>query len=151
MKKKVSALPEFKISLKKKGSLEELYEINSPETAANVCRKCFDSGVIDWKEEFIVIALSRARKMMGFYKVSSGGVTGTVADPKVIFQFALLSNASAILLCHNHPSGNLRPSEQDNELTQKLSKAGKFLDIEVIDHLIVTSESYYSFSENGLI
>lgn len=148
---RVTALPEFKIGLKKKRSVEQLYDINSPETAANVCRKCFDSGVIDWKEEFIVIALSRARKMIGFYKVSSGGVTGTVADPKVIFQFALLSNASAILLCHNHPSGNLKPSQQDGELTQKLSKAGKFLDIEVIDHLIITSEGYYSFSENGLI
>lgn len=147
----VTALPEFKIGLKKKRSVEQLYDINSPETAANVCRKCFDSGVIDWKEEFIVIALSRARKMIGFYKVSSGGVTGTVADPKVIFQFALLSNASAILLCHNHPSGNLKPSQQDGELTHKLSKAGKFLDIEVIDHLIITSEGYYSFSENGLI
>ena len=149
--KKVNALPEFKIGLKKKGSLEELYEVTSPEAAADVCRKCFDSGLIDWKEEFIVIALSRARKMIGFYKVSSGGVTGTVADPKIIFQFALLANASAIIISHNHPSGNLHPSEGDKDLTNKLTKAGRLLDIEVLDHIIVTSESYYSFSENDLI
>ena len=151
MKKILSALPEFKISFKKKGSVEQLYEVKDPETAADICRKCFDSGIIDWKEEFIVIALSRARKMTGFYPASSGGVTGTVVDPRVIFQLALLSNASALLICHNHPSGNLKPSQQDRELTRELVEAGKFLHIEVVDHLIITSEGYYSFSDNGLI
>lgn len=144
-------LPEFKISLKKKGSFEELFPVSSPESAANICRKCFESDVIDWKEEFIVIALNRAHKVLGFYKISSGGVAGTVCDPKVIYQFALLCNASRLILSHNHPSGNTRPSQADRDMTDKIVKAGRLLDIEVLDHIIVTSEGYVSFSEEGYL
>jgi DNA repair protein RadC len=142
-------IPEFKIALKKKGSFEEMFPITNPEDAAAFCRKCFDSDVIDWKEEFIVIALNRANKVLGFYKVSSGGVAGTVADPKVIFQFALLSNASRLVLSHNHPSGNTSSSRGDDDITEKIQRAGRVLDIEVIDHIIITSEGYYSYSEHG--
>jgi DNA repair protein RadC len=95
-------LPEFKISLKKKGSFEEMFPIRDSESAADLCRKCFEADLIDWREEFIVIALNRSNKVLGFYKISSGGVAGTVADPKVIFQFALLSNACRLVLSHNH-------------------------------------------------
>lgn len=144
-------IPEFKIGLKKKGSFEEMFPIESPENAADFCRKCFDADIIDWKEEFIVIALNRAHKAMGFYKISSGGITGTVADPRVVFQFALLCNASTIILSHNHPSGNRKPSEGDKEITRKAVEIGRLLDINVLDHIIVTSEGYYSFSENDLI
>lgn len=149
--KKLNVIPEFKIAVKRKGFTEEMYSVSSPEAAADVCRKCFDSDVFDWKEEFIVIALNRAHKMIGFYKISSGGVTATVACPKVIFQFALLSNASALLLSHNHPSGNNSPSSGDIELTKKVKEAGRTLDIDVIDHIIVTDKGYYSFNENDLI
>jgi DNA repair protein RadC len=144
-------IPEFKIGLKKKGSFEEMFPVESPESAADFCRKCFDSDMIDWKEEFIVIALNRANKAIGFYKISSGGITGTVADPRVIFQFALLCNASTIILSHNHPSGNKKPSEGDREITHKVAEVGRLLDIKVLDHIIVTSEGYYSFSENDLL
>lgn len=149
--KKLNLIPEFKIGLKKKGSTEQMYSVTSPETAADVCRKCFDADLFDWKEEFIVIALNKANKMIGFYKTSSGGTTATIADPKIIFQFALLCNASSVILSHNHPSGNKTPSERDQELTNKLYKAGQMLDIPVLDHIIVTDTGYYSFSENNLI
>lgn len=149
--KRKNAIPEFKISLKKKGSVEEMFTVDSSEDAAKVCKQCFDSDVMDWKEEFIVIALNRAHKVLGFYKVSSGGVAGTVVDPKVVFQFALMSNASSIILCHNHPSGSLKHSSQDVDITSKLTNAGKLLDIQVLDHIIITSEGYYSFSDSGLI
>ena len=142
-------LPEFKISLKKKGSFEEMFPVTSPESAADICRQCFESDIIDWREEFIVIALSRANKVLGFYKISSGGVTGTVSDPKVIFQFALLCNASRLILSHNHPSGNLEPSIGDKNITTKLVSGGELLDIEILDHIIITSEGYRSFSEEG--
>lgn len=142
-------LPEFKISLKKKGSFEEMFPINRSEDAADICRKCFEADMIDWKEEFIVIALNRANKVLGFYKISSGGVAGTVCDPKIIFQFALLSNASRLILSHNHPSGNLQPSVGDRDVTEKLVKGGKMLDIEIVDHIIVTSEGYTSFCDEG--
>ena len=142
-------LPEFKISLKKKGSFEEMFPVTDPESAAAICRRCFEADIIDWREEFIVIALNRTNKVLGFYKISSGGVAGTVADPKVIFQFALLCNASRLILSHNHPSGNLQPSVGDRDVTEKLLKGGKMLDIEVLDHIIITSEGYTSFSEEG--
>ena len=142
-------LPEFKISLKKKGSFEEMFPIHSSEDAAALCRKCFEADLIDWREEFIVIALNRANKVLGFYKISSGGIAGTVADPKVIFQFALLSNACRLVLSHNHPSGNLQPSPGDREITNKLVKGGAVLDIQILDHIIVTSEGYTSFCDEG--
>jgi DNA repair protein RadC len=142
-------LPEFKISLKKKGSFEEMFPIHSSEGAAALCRKCFEADLIDWREEFIVIALNRANKVLGFYKISSGGVAGTVCDPKIVFQFALLSNACRLVLSHNHPSGNLQPSAGDREITDKLVKGGAMLDIQILDHIIVTSEGYTSFCDEG--
>jgi DNA repair protein RadC len=85
------------------------------------------------------------------YNVSSGGVTGAVADPKLIFTAALRVNAVSIILSHNHPSGSLKPSRADEELTQKIKGAGNFLDIKVLDHVILTSESYFSFADEGLL
>lgn len=145
------SLPEFKISLKKKGQKSELIAVTGTEQAAAICRACFDNGKIDWVEEFIVIALSRSNDVLGFYKISSGGVSGTVADPKVIFQFALLSNASGIIISHNHPSGNLKPSPADINLTRKIQGAASNLDIKLIDHIIITSEGHCSLVEEGII
>ena len=144
-------IPEFEISLKFKGKKSELKKITRPEDAAEICRMCFDEGKLDWVEEFIVIGLNRANKVQGFYKVSSGGVTGTIADPRVIFQYALLSNATQIIISHNHPSGNLNPSDADIELTKKIKAAGELLDIKLLDHIIITDESYASLNELGII
>ena len=88
-------------------------------------------------EEFYVLCLNRANKALGWHRVSSGGIAGTVADPKIIFQVALKSNASSIILGHNHPSGNIQPSDADIKLTRKMKSAGGFLDLPVLDHLIV--------------
>jgi DNA repair protein RadC len=142
-------MPEFSISLKTKGKSSEAFITKCGEDTAKLARFCFDSDKIEWVESFIVIGLNRANKVLGFYKVSSGGVTGTVADPKVIYQFALLSNASSIIIAHNHPSGNTTPSEQDRTLTNKIKEAGKMLDITLVDHVIVTVDGFYSFAENG--
>jgi DNA repair protein RadC len=144
-------LPEFKITLKNKGKASEAKTVNSSDDAAEVARLCFDSEKMEWVEEFVVITLNRANRVVGFFKVSSGGVSGTVADPKVIFQLALLSNASGLILAHNHPSGNLKPSAQDLTLTEKIKGAGKLLDISIIDHIIVTAESSYSFADEGIL
>ncbi len=100
-------------------------------------------------EEFWILLLSRSNQILSKQQVSKGGFSSTVVDPKVIFKKALDKNASSIILCHNHPSGNLNPSQQDLELTRKLVAAGKTLDITVLDHLIITQTQYYSFSENG--
>jgi DNA repair protein RadC len=98
-----------------------------------------------------VILLNRANKVLGICEVSTGGVAGTVADPKVIFAAALKALASSIILSHNHPSGNLAPSQADIELTHKLKAAGRFLELPILDHIIMTSEGYYSFADEGVL
>ena len=95
--------------------------------------------------------LNRANRVLGIIEISTGGISGTVADPKLVFTAALKSAASSIVLAHNHPSGNLSPSQADINLTRKLKSAGESLDIAVVDHIILTSESYFSFADEGLI
>jgi DNA repair protein RadC len=102
-------------------------------------------------EEFLILCLNRANKVLGYAKISQGGLSGTVADPKVIFQVALKANASSVILCHNHPSGNTKPSDNDIQLTKKLKKAGEFLELNVLDHLIITTDSYFSFADESLL
>lgn len=89
--------------------------------------------------------------MLGYSVISQGGTASTVVDIKMVFQTALLTNASCIILAHNHPSGNLQPSIEDNRLTDRIKEAAKLFDITVLDHIIITNESFYSFSDNGNI
>lgn len=100
-------------------------------------------------EEFWLLLLDRGNRLLGRCKVSQGGMHGTVADPKLIFREALEKRASGVILCHNHPSGQLRPSAEDINLTRKLVEGGRFLEIAVQDHLIVATTGYYSFADNG--
>ena len=116
-----------------------LYEILKPQMA-NLAH-----------EEFRVVYLNRANKIVGIKQISVGGVTGTVADPKIIFRKGIELLASSIILAHNHPSGNLRPSKADIDLTKKMKEAGKLMEIEVIDHIIVSDCGYYSFADEGMI
>ena len=102
-------------------------------------------------EEFWVLLLNRNNKILKAEKVSDGGISYTVADPKRIFKSALENSASHLLLCHNHPSGNLEPSSADHNLTKKLIAAAKNLDMTIIDHIIVTDRGYYSFADEGQI
>ena len=95
--------------------------------------------------------LNRANRVIGISDISTGGVSGTVADPKVIFGIALKANASSIILAHNYPSGNLNPSQPDVSLTNRLKQAGKILQLSVLDHLIITRDGYYSFADEGLM
>lgn len=111
----------------------------------------WDENKIEFVEQFKILLLNTANKVLGVFEVSTGGIAGTVADPKLIFMAALRANASAIILSHNHPSGNLQPSQQDLTLTRKISEGGKILDIRVLDHLIITTEGYYSFADEGVL
>jgi DNA repair protein RadC len=103
------------------------------------------------KENFLVAYLNQGNKIIKIERISIGGITSTLADPKVIFKNALLKEATSIMMCHNHPSGVARPSKDDRQLTQKLIKAGKILDINVLDHLIIGENSYFSFAEEGIL
>jgi DNA repair protein RadC len=100
-------------------------------------------------EEFWILVLNRANKILQKCCISEGGITGTVADPKKIFKIALENNAASVILCHNHPSGNTRPSDSDIQLTRKLRDAGNMLDLPVIDHIIIGDENYFSFADEG--
>ena len=102
-------------------------------------------------EVFAVLYLNKANKVNHFEIISRGGLTGTVADPRVILKIALENEATSIILCHNHPSGNLKPSKADEALTLKIKTAAAYLDILVMDHLIVSEEGFYSFSDDGLL
>lgn len=102
-------------------------------------------------EVFAVLFLNRANKILHFEIVSSGGLTGTVADPRIILKKALETGATSIVLSHNHPSGSLKPSRADEELTQKIRQAAMYLDIKVLDHIIVSDEGYFSFADEGLL
>ncbi len=102
-------------------------------------------------EIFAVVFLNRSNKINHFEIISKGGITGTVADPRIILKRALEEDATAIVLCHNHPSGNLKPSKADEELTLKIKEAAKYFDIKVMDHIIVSEDGYYSFADEGIL
>lgn len=126
-------------------------QIVSAHDAYEVFKAVWDEGKLDLLEQFKVLYLNRANRVLALYNVSSGGISGTVADPRLIFSAALKVNCVALILAHNHPSGSLKPSRQDEELTQKIKGAGTLLDIKVLDHLILSSEGYYSFADEGLL
>lgn len=106
----------------------------------------------DYKREvFAVVFLNRANKINHFEIVSEGGITGTVADPRIILKKALEENAVSLILCHNHPSGNLKPSRADEDLTFKIREAARYFDIKIIDHVIVSEEGYFSFADEGIL
>jgi DNA repair protein RadC len=102
-------------------------------------------------EEFWVLLLNRANRVIKKHQISQGGVAGTVADPKIIFKVALAELASGIILAHNHPSGNLTASQSDIDLTKKLKDAGKLLEIQVLDHVIIAGQKYFSFADEGIL
>ena len=121
--------------------------IKSSDDIVQVLRNVFDADTIQWTEEFIIVCLNRAHKIIGTCKVGMGGFTGVVCDPKVIMTIALQSSATSLILAHNHPSGNLKPSDADRKMTDKIKQACNLLDINLLDHIILTDESFYSFAE----
>lgn len=125
--------------------------IQSSSDAYEVFLHYWNSGKIELVEEFKVLFLNRSNRVLQLFSVSSGGITGTVADPRLILAAALKVGTISLILCHNHPSGGTKPSKADEELTQKIKGGAAFMDIKVLDHLILTSESYFSFADEGLL
>lgn len=125
--------------------------ISNSSDAYHIFNNYWNLDKIDFIEEFKILLLNRANKVLALFEISSGGITGTVADTRVMFAAALRINAVAIIMAHNHPSGNLRPSQADEELTRKVNESGNFLDIKLLDHLIIADEDYFSFADNGLL
>lgn len=125
--------------------------IASSKDAAELLIRLWNKDKIDFVEEFKILLLNRNNRVLGIVDISTGGVTGTVADPKIIFVAALKAGACNIIISHNHPSGSLKPSRADEEMTKKIKYGGQLLDIQIFDHIIITSEGYYSFADEGLI
>ncbi len=142
---------EVKLTYRSKVKPDERPKVTCSTDIYDLLKGNWDNGKLEFVEQFKVLLLNRANKVLGLYELSTGGVAGTVADPKLIFVAALKACASAIVLCHNHPSGNLTPSAADIQLTKKIKEGGSLLDIAVLDHLILTSEEYYSFADEGLL
>lgn len=126
-------------------------KISTSRDAFDILKQYWDDSKIEFIEQFKVMLVNRTNKVLGIFEVSSGSSTGTVADPKLIFVAALKANACGIVVAHNHPSGNLAPSRSDIDLTQKIKEAGRFLEIQLLDHLIVTPDGYYSFADEGAL
>ena len=147
-------ISEIKISYQNTVKASDRPKISCSRDVEKLFQNYFIAGdlQIEHREYFMIMLLNRANKVLGISLISMGGTSGTVADPKIIFQTALKTSASSIVLCHNHPSGNKEPSETDIRLTKKLKNAGSFLDLPVIDHLIVTQDSgFFSFADEGLL
>ena len=126
-------------------------KVTSINDSYRLLRELWNENTIEMQEEFKVLLLNRGNRVMGIYEASAGGLTGTVADPRLIMAAAIKSLSVGIILSHNHPNGNLNPSRADEELTQKIKVAASYHDITVLDHIIITSEGYYSFAEKGLL
>lgn len=144
-----STMPELTIKYKKSDAVTT--QIASSYDTDKILRKMFDSDTLDYNESFITIFLDASNKTIGWHKVSQGGITSTVVDVRQIFSVALKVRATQIILAHNHPSGNLKPSAADGLLTDKIKQAGKVLDIKLLDHLILSDTSFYSFADNGIL
>ena len=125
--------------------------ITNSNDAYAIFSNLWDMDKIELQEEFKVLLLNRANKVLGIFNASSGGITGTVADPRLILMAAIKSVSTGLILCHNHPGGNLKPSRADEQLTQKIKQACLYLDITVLDHLVISNEGYYSFADEGIL
>ncbi len=133
---------------RKDETIQEMPRINS----SNLVYEIMKPHLLDLDvEQFWVLFLNRASRLIGKQFLSQGGITGTVVDPRIIFKAALENMASNIILVHNHPSGNLKPSDQDNQITKKLVEGAKLLDMQVVDHLIFANNGFYSFADEGQI
>jgi DNA repair protein RadC len=142
---------EVKLSYKSTLKYKERVKVSSAEDAYKLLLPLFDEDTIEYNEFFKVLLLDNANHVLGYTLVSQGGLTETCVDIRIILQAALLCNATNLILAHNHPSGNLTPSEEDLSLTNKIKEAAKLMRINVMDHLILTSESYFSFADDGLM
>ena len=137
------------VELSYKPKFKSLHKIVSSEDAYKYLLPTYKEGTIFYKEYFKVLFLNQANQVLGYTLISEGGITETSVDVRIILQAALLTNSVALVLAHNHPSGNLKPSRQDMEITKQVKNAAQLMRITVLDHLILTDEGYYSFADEG--
>ena len=137
------------VELTYKSTSKARSKIYSSEDAYKVLLPTYKEGTICYKEYFKVLFLNQSNQVLGYTLISEGGITETCTDVRVILQAALLTNSVAIILAHNHPSGNLKPSRQDMEITKQVKDAAQIMRIKILDHIILTDTGYYSFADEG--
>ena len=147
----LNTVAEVQLIYKSKVKPSERPQIRSSKDCYEILKQTWDEDKIELVEQFKVMLLNKAQRVLGIYEMSTGGVAGTVADTRLVFIAALKANACGVIISHNHPSGNLIPSRADEELTRKMKQAGMLIEIPVLDHIIMTSESYFSFADQGLL
>jgi DNA repair protein RadC len=140
-------MAEVELSYRSKVKASDRPKITSSQITYGLLKTIYNPGKVEHVESFYALFLNRANNVLGWILLSSGGTCGTVVDPKTLFQAALKTNAHGIILSHNHPSGNLIPSEQDDAVTRKIKDGARILDMKLLDHIIYTEEGYYSYSE----
>jgi DNA repair protein RadC len=144
-----SNIAEIKISYSHKTLKKFRIKIKNSSDAYKSFLQCWDKDLIELQEEFKILLLNNSNEVLGIHSLSKGSTRGTVVDLKLLFAIALKSNATGIIIAHNHPSGSLSPSSSDLELTKRIKKSGELLDIKLLDHLIVTKNGFYSMSDKG--
>lgn len=148
---KNNIVSEVELTYKNNVPYNQRQKISNSQGAYEILTNLFPENTMDYRETFIVLYLNRANQVLGYSVISQGGTSNTTVDIKMVIQTALLANASCIMLAHNHPSGNVQPSSDDNKITKRIIEAARLFDITVLDHIIITNESYYSFTDNGNI
>lgn len=142
-----NTIPEIQLKYKSGEVLSKT--ILSSKDSFELFMKFYDEDVFELTESVIVIYLNSANRAIGWMRHTTGGIWSSIVDPRLIFVAALKCRATGIIISHNHPSGQLRPSNEDNRFTKKLKEGGLFLDIRLIDHIIATSQGYYSYADEG--
>lgn len=143
---------EIKISYREHTKMADPPQLTSSRDVAELLHQNWDADTLALKESFKILLLNNSNRVKGTYQVSDGGITGTVVDLRILFAVVLKTASTGICLAHNHPSGNLNPSQADKQLTQKIRRAAELFDIKVLDHLIIVPNGdYFSFADNGLL
>lgn len=144
-------IPQIKLSYVRERRMTYAYSVTGSDTFASIFRPFYDTGEMDFHEVIFVAYVNRANKVIGVQRIGTGTESASVCDVKALFAGAILCRASGFALCHNHPSGGLRPSEADIKLTREIKQIATFHNLRFLDHLILTAEKHYSFHDNGMM
>lgn len=151
MKPQQTTIAEVSLIYRSRVKASDRSQVKCSLDACKLFKDSWNPDTLEHVEEFKVLLMNRSNAVLGIMDVSKGGISGTVTDIRIILQAAIKANASGIIACHNHPSGNINPSESDTKLTQKIKDAGNLMDIQLLDHIIIAMDGYYSFADNGFI
>lgn len=152
MKTQQTNISEVQLVYRTKVKASERLQVKCSKDAFNIFMESWDPDSIEHIEEFKLMLMTRSNKVLGIASISKGGISGTVTDVRIILQYAIKAIASGMIICHNHPSGNVQPSESDLKITRKIKESGNVMDIQLLDHLIIIPEGkYYSMADEGII